>query len=129
MPRSEGRVQLTTPAMRAGRADLIVEDVGLLLDKDRVAGTAPARERHLIAHRAAGHEHGGLLTDHLGGQRLELRNGGIVAEYVIAEGGVRCIASHISGEGRVTVSERRSTRWACGLFVMPMGLVNLIEGV
>ena len=55
-----------------------------------------------------------LLADPLGERRLEARDGGVVAEAVVAHLGLGHRPAHL-GVGRVTVSLRRSTRpWGSG---------------
>ena len=70
-----------------GRADFVIEDVGLFFDEDGVAGAGVDGERDLVAHGAAGHEEGGLFARFGRAEVLKLGDGGVIAEDVVAESG------------------------------------------
>ena len=79
----------------AGAAgDLVVEDVRAPLDEHLVAGLRQALDRELVSHRAARHEQCALLAAQPGDPVLELVNGGIVVEHVVADDGLGDRAAH-----------------------------------
>ena len=66
--------------------------------------------RDEVAHRAAGDEQRGVLAGQLGRALLQGDDGGVVAEDVVADLGLRPWPGAWPGVGLVTVSERRSMK-------------------
>ena len=65
-------------------AGFVVVDVGLVADDHFVATLTVCQQARQVAHRPARHEDGGLFADALRGSTLELVDGGVVAEDVVA---------------------------------------------
>ena len=61
-----------------------------------------------VAHGSGGHEQGGFLAEDFGCPPLQAIDGGVFAIHVVAHFRFRHRSSHAAGQGRVTVSLRKS---------------------
>ena len=73
--------------MHGGAAELVDDDVGVLLGDEHVARAAVQFEGDLIRHRGRGQEKGALLAEQAGHALLELVHRRVLAHLLVADDG------------------------------------------
>ena len=81
-------------------ADLGVEDVGVEVEDDFLAGLGLREHGEEVAHGAGADEERGLLAQPLGRHRLQTLDGGILVPHVVADFGAGHGLAHLRGRPR-----------------------------
>ena len=71
--------------MHGGAAELVDDDVGVLLRDQDVAGAAVQLQRNLIRHRRRRQEDRALLPEQVGDTRLQLVDGRVLPHLLVAD--------------------------------------------
>ena len=106
-PPAPGSIRGCTPRERPHPL-LVNHHMRLLVHEHLVAWPGVGARRDQVPHGTGGDVHGGFLAEHRRDLRLQRDHRGIVTPDIVADLGL-AIARRISGVGRVTVSERKSS--------------------
>ncbi len=100
--RAVGRIEGARLQAREHRraALLVLDDVGLGVQEDLVAGRGLGVQRDLVAHGARRYVEPGLFAEELGGVVLQGDDGRVVAQHVVADRGFGHGAPHLGRRAR-----------------------------
>ena len=91
-------------------AHLGPQHVRLLVGDELLPGPTCSRMPSWLASEPGRREQPGLVAEQVGDALLERPDGGVLAEHVVADGGVRHRLAHRGGWGAVRVSEQAGRR-------------------